>query len=160
MDGTKAITILGIDPGKTTGLGFVKDGKVINLMSVDFWCCIDEINTIASSGEPYLIVIEVPKTDHVWQPKARGGNYAKSIAVDVGRVINQGELIAEYCKRNLINYITKHPIGKIEADYFNRITSWNKQSNQHTRDAAMLAFSSGTATHDNSAQSALAAFHT
>jgi hypothetical protein len=144
MDGAKTmkgdLTILGIDPGKTTGLGFVKDGKVLNLMSVDFWCCIDEINVLVAKTEPYLIVIEVPKTDHVWQPKAKRGNLAKSIAVDVGRVVNQGELIADYCKRNGINHITKNPQGKVNADLFDKVTGWNKQSNPHTRDAAMLAF--------------------
>jgi len=131
---------MGIDPGKITGLGFVKDGKVTNLMSVSFWDCIDEIDKLVANNEPYLIVIEVPKTDHVWQPNAKSGNFAKSIAVDVGRVINQGELIAEYCKRKPINYITKHPQGKVGAELFKKVTGWDKQSNTHTRDAAMLAF--------------------
>ena len=135
------IAVLGIDPGKNTGLGFVKNGVVLNLMSVDFWCAIDEINLFVINNENYHIVIELPKTDHVWQSKSkRGGNYSNSIAVDVGRVICQAELFVEYCTKYGINYSTKHPQGKIDAKTFNRVSGWNKSSNQHTRDAALLAF--------------------
>jgi hypothetical protein len=133
--------VLGIDAGKTTGLGFVKNGVVLNLMSADFWCAIDEINLFVINNENHHVVIELPKTDHVWQSKAkRGGNYSSSIAVDVGRVINQAELFIEYCQKHGINHSTKHPQGKIDAAMFNRVTGWNKSSNAHTRDAAMLAF--------------------
>lgn len=135
------VAILGIDAGKTTGLGFVKDGVVLNLMSTDFWCAIEQINLFVINNEKHHVVIELPKTDHVWQPKAnRGGNYSNSIAVDVGRVICQAELFVYYCQKHGISYTTKHPQGKVDAKMFNRVTGWDKPSNQHTRDACMLAF--------------------
>jgi len=135
------MVVMGIDTGKTTGLGFVKDGAIIALKSTDFWGAINEINLFVINNEKHHVVIELPKTDHVWQSKSkRGGNYSNSVAVDVGRVICQAELFVEYCEKHGISYSTKHPQGKVDAKMFNKITGWNKSSNQHTRDAALLAF--------------------
>jgi hypothetical protein len=37
----------------------------------------------------------------------------------------------------------KHKGRKLDAETFNKLTGWQKKSNQHERDAAMCVFSHG-----------------
>lgn len=129
--------IIGIDPGTHTGMAIVLDGKLTDLHTCSFWECIAQID-IHSDAE--LIVLELPNTRTVWRHKKMTDRTKSKVSVDVGCVIREAELIIEYLRLNDINFKTSHPAGKIDQSLFNRITGWTGKSNQHTRDAGMLAW--------------------
>jgi len=133
------LIVIGIDPGKHTGVAVAKDGKLISLVETDFWGCIDIIR--GYNKENLLCVIELPRSKSVWHNEAKNKRAIQRTGVNVGSCIREAELIIEYCKNNKINYKTQHPEGKIDADKFKQKTGWEKSTNSHKRDAGMLCFS-------------------
>ena len=132
MSKIKRITV-GIDPGKNTGYAEYDrvEKRLTVLLTLDFVSTINRLRSI-DKDTVYAVVIEVPMTKINWHgPKA---------AHDVGRVCRESELLAAMIIDMGFNVITQHPKGKICSKRFDLITGWKGRSNQHCRDAAMLAF--------------------
>jgi len=84
-------------------------------------------------------------TSPVW---SRGTSQAArmKIARNVGQVDAICNLICALCEEMKINahgISPKHKGRKLDAETFNKLTGWQKKSNQHERDAAMCVFSHG-----------------
>ncbi len=126
---------IGIDPGKNTGLAIIENGKLIDLITTNFWGAIEIINNNLASK----IFIERPVNDHIHHgyltPRSLG-----SIGVDVGRVMREAELLIEFCRKNRIAHKVMAPNRKIDHETFCKITGWEMRTNQHQRDAAMLVW--------------------
>lgn len=143
--------VIGIDPGKDTGIGIYDPvlKKMTEVYSTNFF---GAMNKITELSETYALsaVIERPNTKTVWQKMSlksmRGKSKAEieavrnKIAVDVGSVINQADLLIEFLNMNDIPTITQHPQGKVDAKIFKAITGWKGVTNEHGRDAGMLCF--------------------
>lgn len=125
--------IIGIDPGKTTGVAVSVDGELARMVTTTFWGAYELILDYKDNSLTRIkVVIEVPKTKANWHgPKA---------AHDVGRVCREAELLAEGIERLGVEVIRQHPQGKLNHEQFTRITGWGKRTNQHCRDAGMLIY--------------------
>lgn len=127
--------VIGIDPGKHTGMAIAMDGKITALTETDFWGCVDYLQV----HDDALVVIELPNTKHVWHGDAKAKGAIQRTGVNVGSCIREAELLVSWLHRNKRNYIIQKPQGKLDANMFKRITGWSGPTNQHKRDAGMLA---------------------
>lgn len=150
--GRKRLAI-GIDPPKGLAAYNRDTRKFERLMSVTFW---DIIETLDMVREHYdiTVVCEAPqKNPPVWLGKTRHGNRAfasnaalMKAAQNVGQNKQCAILIIEWCERNKVKVITQKPSGKsmtkLTHEDFCFRTGWSvdKQTNEHTRDAAMLVW--------------------
>lgn len=133
------MTILGIDPGKNTGIAVFHDGKLWKLQTI----APAEIVGYITKAMPRFVCFEDSRLQSVtW---SRGVNQAASlkIARDVGRIDALCDMIAETCERMKIAYVGISPKSKgrkLAAAEFKAVTGMDVQTNQHCRDAAMIAW--------------------
>jgi hypothetical protein len=128
--------VIGVDPGVKTGVAILVDGKIIELFESNFWDVID----VFELHKDAIIIIELPTNKHVWHNGATSKGAIQRTGVNVGSCIREAELLVKYLHRKERNYIIQKPLGKKDKDQFRALTGWNKQSNQHTRDAAVMAW--------------------
>jgi len=151
---------IGLDPGKYTGLA-VYDSELgaLTYMQKTTFCGAYSyiVTTYPDPSEVREIVIEVSATKHTWQkaadvkklafapPKYRVNNIkiALKIANDVGGVRRESELLALMLENAGFTVTRVEPTGdgkELNQFAFKRTTGWPKQTNPHTRDAAMLVW--------------------
>jgi len=130
--------IIGIDPGKQTGICFINENKnILDLYTTYFWGAADLIYTFGHKD--CVFILEKPQSKNVWH-KAKDKRQAKIIGANVGSVYREAELLEELLKQRGCKYKTVHPQGKINAENFKKITGYEGKTNQHERDAAMLCW--------------------
>jgi hypothetical protein len=140
------LKVIGIDPGKETGIAIFDTitGLLENVYSSTFWGAITAIDLLIAESLPdkyeLCAIVELPKNKSVWHKGAKYRGAIERTAVNVGSVIREAELIIDYLKNCNIKTITQHPQGKVDADYFKRITGWTGRTNSHSRDAGMLCW--------------------
>lgn len=125
--------VVGVDPGKETGVALVSDGVLEFIDTVDFWTV---YLMLGSSFNPQdtRVVVEVPYNNKNWH-----GNGA---AVAVGGVIRESRLLADGIELLGFDVTRVHPTGrgkKMKHKEFCELTGWRGRTNKHTRDAALLA---------------------
>lgn len=131
--------ILGIDPGQQTGLAIYQGGKLTQLETVAPY----QIANHIKSHWPDRVIFEDSRlTSPIF---ARGVSRLAmlKIARNVGMVDMVCHMIVDACDRMGIpahGISPKDKGAKLDAEKFNRETHWTDKSNQHTRDAAMVAF--------------------
>ena len=131
--------IVGIDPGASTGFAVIGDGVLTNLLTISPWDIEIEL-----SGVPIDRVIfeDSRLQSHTWTRAATRAAAAK-MARNVGQVDAWCSLIVGICGRLGIpaHGISPKAKGKkLNAEQFKSATGWTSASNQHERDAAMVAF--------------------
>ena len=137
--------IIGIDCGKKTGLAiWDTDLNKFDLVKpCKISSCISTINDEYCNRSTHIIV-EKPRTKAVWHFGKKGISASKTdtIAVNVGMVIRESEIMVEMLEYLGYSVRTCHPIGKNgnKKDDFKRITGYSGVTNQHTRDAGLIAF--------------------
>lgn len=131
--------ILGIDPGTNTGLATIKDGRLTALRTIAPLQLHDVIREIA----PERIVLEDSRLQSfVWTTTGTKAAAAK-MARNLGEIDAWCKLIVAVCEQLGVACHSISPAGKgrkIDAADFKRITAWAKSSNQHERDACMVAW--------------------
>ena len=131
--------VIGIDPGQNTGVATYINGNLVALNTIE---PID-IHTLILTCVADLIVFEDSRLQSaVWVP-SKNKAVANNIARKIGQVDALCSLIQETCERWGIKYMRVSPKakgGKMNAEDFNNLTSWTSRSNQHERDAAMVAW--------------------
>ena len=131
--------ILGIDPGQQTGLAIYQNGELVNLVTVTPY----EITDHIKNHNPDRVIFEDSRlTSPIF---ARGVSRLAllKIARNVGMVDMMCSMIVDACERLGIpaHGISPKDKGvKLDAEAFNKHTHWQDKSNQHTRDAAMVAY--------------------
>lgn len=122
---------IGIDPGVHTGFAVAEDGKLVRLQTLDFWQAYHTACVLIGEHGSLRVVIEVPKTKANW--------HGATAAHNVGRVCREAELLADGLELAGAQVQRVHPSGKVDAATFARITGWVGRTNEHQRDAGMLA---------------------
>lgn len=135
--------IIGIDPGVQCGFAVwnrsIRQFDVIETLS--FWEVMERVQ--AYNAPETKLIVEVahhaPTFRHL---KAEGGNAhtLSKIARNVGQVTREAQLLVEGLKRLGYAVAEVKPAGKKDQAEFKRITGWAKRTNQHERDAALMAF--------------------
>lgn len=131
--------ILGIDPGSHTGLATYIGGKLVHLDTI----APVEIAARIELARPTRVVFEDSRLlSYTWtQVKSRPA--ALKMARNVGEVDAWCKLIVAVCEQFAIPAHGISPKGKgakVGAEQFTRVTGWTGASNEHTRDAAMVAY--------------------
>lgn len=131
--------LLGIDPGQNTGLAVFDGGRLAELRTITPV----EIDRAITSIMPGRVIFEDSRLQsHLWTTSTAKATLAK-IARNVGEVDAWCKLIVAVCESLNVPAHGISPLGKgkkMAADQFQRITGWDGPSNQHTRDAAMVAY--------------------
>lgn len=131
--------VVGIDPGVNTGWAMYTSGKLVLLDTIE---PID-IQSFILTREADLFVFEDSRLQSaVWVP-SKNKAVANNIARKIGQVDALCAIIQDTCERYDIKYMRVSPKakgGKMNAEDFNMLTGWTGRSNQHERDAAMVAF--------------------
>ncbi len=131
--------ILGIDPGSNTGVATIINGELLHLRTVDP-VGIEEAIRMAN---PQRVIFEDSRLQtHTWtQAKTRAA--ALKMARNVGEIDAWCKLIVATCEKLGIPCHGISPKGKgakLDARQFEAATGWTGPSNEHTRDAAMVAW--------------------
>lgn len=132
-------TILGIDPGVNTGVAIFKAGSLHALMTIEPHM----LPTLIDMHKPGRVVFEDSRLQtHVW---TRGHTMAANckMARNVGEIDAWCRLITAVCGELKIaaHGISPEKKGaKLNSMQFRQQTGWEGKSNQHERDAAMVAW--------------------
>lgn len=131
--------ILGMDPGTHTGVALIRAGKLEMLQTIQPI----EIFSALVDWAPDRVVFEDSRlTSFLFTTNQRAA-VAKNMARKVGQVDMVCALIVEACDRLGIPAHGVSPKGKgakLDAEKFAAATGWNGASNEHTRDACMVAW--------------------
>ncbi|MEG0558057.1 MAG: hypothetical protein RR574_16570 [Comamonas sp.] len=138
------VTVLGIDPGKHSGLAWFTGGKLLALEEVEP----AELAIVLVSKRPTVVIFEDSRlAKRTWTGE---GSTAKRTAMarNVGEIDAWCKLIEATCKKLGIPAYGMAPSAKaggahgakLDAAAFNRFSGWVGRSNQHQRDAAMIAW--------------------
>lgn len=131
--------IIGIDPGQETGLAVLLDGAIAELLTARPAGALELICTL----RPRLVVYEDSRPDTVYPRPGQSRRAMLHIARSVGQIDLQSRDIEELCAREGIECIGVTPLrkgAKLNAKQFAVLTGWTGRSNQHTRDAAKVAW--------------------
>lgn len=129
--------IIGIDPGANTGIAYFVGGKLDRLQTISP-CVIHEVLTGASR----VIFEDSRLISHVFTTTKNRASALK-MARNVGEIDAWCKLIVSQCAAKGIPVHGISPKGKgakLNAEEFEKVTGWDKSSNQHERDAAMCAW--------------------
>ena len=131
--------ILGIDPGAKTGVASYIGGTLVHLCTISPVEIADKLESV----RPSMVILEDSRLQsHVWTTSTSKPAAAK-MARNLGEIDAWCKLIVTVCAGLDIHAHSVSPLGKghkMSADQFERITGWSKPSNQHERDAAMVAW--------------------
>ncbi|NJO28537.1 MAG: hypothetical protein HC874_14105 [Richelia sp. SL_2_1] len=131
--------LIGIDPGTTTGLA-VKNlsnrGVFLEILSGGILDMMDIVKKYKDQACLYLVFEDARK--RTWF-----SNKDREALQGAGSIKRDCAIWEEFCKKQGINFISVPPAKgktKYTADFFKRLTGWEGRTNEHSRDAAMLAF--------------------
>lgn len=129
--------IIGLDPGTNTGKAVFIDGKLTGMMTI----APHEI--LVHIREARRVIFEDSRlTSHVFTT-VKNRPAALKMARNVGEVDAWCKLIVAHCEQLGIPCHGISPKGKgakMDAEAFNKLTGWSYRSNQHERDAALIAW--------------------
>jgi hypothetical protein len=131
--------IIGLDPGTHTGLAIIRAGKLELLQTIH---PLDISARLAEFGPKRVVFEDSRLTTHLFTTNSRTA-VAKSMARKVGQVDMVCGLIVEACGRLGIPAHGISPKGKgakLNAAQFKAATGWDGASNEHCRDACMVAW--------------------
>lgn len=132
-------TILGIDPGASTGVAVYIDGKLNRLETIEPW----QIPKLFDGFRVDRVVFEDSHLTSFMFTTAPSRAAALKMARNVGEVDAWCKLIVAVCDQLKIpahSISPKQKGAKLDAKAFERLTGWASQSNQHERDAAAVAW--------------------
>lgn len=132
-------TILGFDPGAHTGIAVYFSGMLVDLYTIEPHKIAKHIESV----RPSRVIFEDSRlTSHMFTTvKSRPA--ALKMARNVGEIDAWSKLITAVCEDIGIPAHGISPLNKgakLNAAQFATATGWNGKSNQHERDAAMVAW--------------------
>lgn len=134
---------IGIDPGDNCGWAKVRNGKLVELHTFQFWYLIEALENEFKLGAMYkdlkpIIVLEATYLNKpAWANKRTG-----KMIRNVGMNQQTAKLIRDFVQMYPVKLIEIRPnpsrATKMSAEAFNKITGWAGGSSEHSRDAALL----------------------
>ncbi len=131
-------TLIGIDPGKNTGIAIYRDGALCELHTLSP----DMIEALLVRVRPDLVVFEDSRKQSAVFSRGANARATLKIARNVGEIDMLCRQIEEMCRRHGLESLGVSPLrkgAKLDAARFAQITDWTARSKQHERDAAMVA---------------------
>lgn len=133
--------VLGIDPGQKNGIALYEDGRLVDLVTIDPLSLNGTILEVA----PHLLVYEDSRLQsYTWTARGKSNTgVALKTARSLGQIDAWCSLIVEACGLYGIparGVSPKEKGAKIDHQHLQALTGWAGKSNQHERDAAMLAW--------------------
>lgn len=128
--------VIGVDPGKTTGLALSVSGE---LQDVDSEGIIEGMLWVQDHYTEDTIVVVEDARKMGYHP----GNSNSAKWMNVGKVKRDCQVWEEFCEYKNYRYHLISPQNvqtKLDADYFEKVTGWEGRTNEHKRDAGMIAF--------------------
>lgn len=143
MRGVSQVILAGIDPGVTTGVAVwlptEKRLRTVDSMTITKamrWV-LEDASIVADPHGGLLVVWEDCRKHRVFGAGQRNAGALQG----VGSVKRDCGIWEEFLTDNRIPNISRRPRStrtKLKADQFKAATGWDKPSNNHGRDAAML----------------------
>jgi hypothetical protein len=138
--------IIGIDPDlKKNGVALfdITTNTLTVCKSMYIW---DLFTFLNENKTDALILLEFSMSNYIWhQSKFQSRNYENKIAANVGKNKAAAQIILDFLTINGYNFKQKAPAGYSlyfkNADFFKRITGYQRQTNNDARAAAALIFS-------------------
>lgn len=133
------MTIMGIDPGVQTGIAIYRAGQLSELHTI----APHEISGCITGNKPGRVIFEDSRLTSFMFNQVKSRAAALKMARNVGEIDAWCRLITAVCGELGIACHGISPKGKgakVDAAEFARMTGWLASSNQHVRDAAMVAY--------------------
>jgi len=136
--------VVGIDPGMHTGLAVwdTSSRQFVDIRCGGIIDAMDYLDGIRLDRGIGLLVFEDAR-QRTWIPRERDIRQVKGRAMGAGSVKRDCSIWEEWCKARKIQYIATRPrngMTKLTDAYFRGITGYDRRTNEHGRDAAMLVF--------------------
>lgn len=131
--------VIGVDPGVVTGVAFFRGGRLDQFVTTDHHIALVMILT----KRPALVVLEDSRLGPLYARAGVSGRAMTRIARSVGEIDQRCREIEDLCKREGIEIICVSPRDKgrkLSAAEFAALTGWTGRTNQHVRDAVMVAW--------------------
>ena len=122
--------LLGIDPGLNTGVAYFVGGELRDLTTIKPW----DMETELTLREPDYLFFEDSRMQ---------GMFRRLGSRQVGETDAWCRMLVALCERMDIDSVgisPKQKGRKLNAAEFRELTGWTGQTNQHERDAVMVAW--------------------
>jgi len=132
-------TIIGLDPGASTGVAVYIGGKLNRLETIEPW----QIPKLFDGFRVDRVVFEDSRLTSFMFTSVPSRAAALKMARNVGEIDAWSKLICAVCEQLNIpahGISPKQKGAKLDAKAFERLTGWTGPSNEHTRDAAAVAW--------------------
>ena len=132
-------TIIGIDPGRRTGIAIYRDAALYELRTVSP----EQIESVLVEVRPGLVVFEDSRKQSAVFIRGTNARSMLKIARNVGEIDQLCRQIEAHCDVLGIRcqLVSPRPKGrKLGAAAFSALRGWPGRSNQHERDAALVAW--------------------
>jgi len=134
--------LIGIDPGQNTGIAIYEDGALVSLRTITplqlHMTMLD-----LTVGITCRVVFEDSRLQSVVFRRGLNAASTLKVARNIGEVDGICRLIVAECERLGVpahGISPKAKGAKLNAEQFQELTGWDKRSNQHERDAAVVAW--------------------
>ena len=136
--------VVGIDPGVHTGLA-VWDTSSRQFLDIRCSGIVDAMEYLRKFREttPIALVVFEDARQRKWIPREKDVKEFKGRAMGAGSVKRDCSIWEEWCKVHGIECVKTPPrpgMTKLTDTYFCGITGYDRRTNKHGRDAAMLVF--------------------
>lgn len=136
--------VVGIDPGIHTGLAVwdTSSRQFLEIRTVGIVAAMEYLSEIRQDRGIGLLVFEDAR-QRTWIPREKDIRQVKGRAMGAGSVKRDCSIWEEWCKAKGIQFIATRPktgLTKLTDAYFRGLTGYDRRTNDHGRDAAMLVF--------------------
>lgn len=136
--------VVGIDPGQNTGLAV---WDTVSRAFLDIRCsgivdAMRYLSELQSKRQIGLLVFEDARK-RKWLPREKSLKEFKGRAMGAGSVRRDSAIWEEWCRTFAIPFVAVPPragMTKLSDIQFQGITGYDRRTNEHGRDAAMLVF--------------------
>lgn len=140
MQNHKPTIVLGIDPGVNTGFAIYStaEKKLLEVETIAIHDAMTRVLIMHRWYGPQLLVRLEDARLRKWF-----GNTGPEVWKGAGSICRDCSIWQAFLESNGIATMMtapKHNRTKVTHDYFCRLTGWDKKTNEHGRDAAMLVY--------------------